>query len=71
MSCLPCIIIGNAACAASTIHSGDDIKTGRENLGHHTAAILFDRFGHGSDPMRLDRADRMQAFIQAIPLPEG
>ena len=49
------------------LHSGDDIKTVQENLGHHTAAFTLDQYGHVTETMRRDSADRMQAFIKAIP----
>ena len=53
--------------AVTSIHSGDDIKTVQENLGHHTAAFTLDQYGHVTETMRRDSADRMQAFIKAIP----
>lgn len=53
--------------AVTSIHSGDDIKTVQENLGHHTAAFTLDQYGHVTETMQRDSADRMQAFIKAIP----
>lgn len=53
--------------AVTSIHSSDDIKTVQENLGHHTAAFTLDQYGHVTETMRRDSADRMQAFIKAIP----
>ena len=53
--------------AVTSIHSGDDIKTVQENLGHHTAAFTLDQYGHVTETMRRDSADRMQAFIKALP----
>lgn len=53
--------------AVNSLRSGDDVKTVQENLGHHTAAFTLDQYEHVTDTMRRDSADRMQAFIKAIP----
>ncbi len=52
--------------AVAAIQSGDDIKTVRENLGHHTAAFTLDVYGHISDKMRKDSPDRMERFIKGL-----
>ena len=44
--------------------AGDDIKTLQENMGHYSAAFTLDRYGHVTDTMRRESANRMQAFIR-------
>ena len=46
--------------------SGDDIKTVQENLGHATAAFTLDRYGHVTEQMRKESADRMERFIKGV-----
>ena len=41
-----------------------DIKTLQENMGHYSAAFTLDRYGHVTDTMRRESANRMQAFIE-------
>lgn len=52
--------------AVVSIESGDDIKTVQSNLGHATAAFTLDVYGHVSQKMRQQSADRMERFIQAL-----
>ena len=52
--------------AVAAIKSGDDIKTVQSNLGHATAAFTLDVYGHVSQKMRQQSADRMERFIQAL-----
>ena len=52
--------------AVISLQSGDDIKTVQENMGHHTAAFTLDVYGHVSEKMKQDSADRMERFIQGI-----
>ena len=52
--------------AVASIKSGDDIKTVQENLGHATAAFTLDVYGHVTEKMKYDSADRMEQFIKAI-----
>ncbi|MCL2194928.1 MAG: site-specific integrase [Oscillospiraceae bacterium] len=52
--------------AVNALRSGDDIKTVQGNLGHHTAAFTLDTYGHVTDEMRQDSADRMQQFIDSL-----
>ena len=53
--------------AVNSLKSGDDIKTVQENLGHHTAAFTLDVYGHVTEQMRRNSADRMQRFIESLP----
>ena len=52
--------------AVASIRAGDDIKTVQENLGHATAAFTLDVYGHVTEKMKKDSADRMQMFIQSV-----
>ncbi len=52
--------------AVAAIESGIDMKTVQENLGHHAASFTMDVYGHVSDRMRLEGANRMEQFIQNI-----
>ncbi len=52
--------------AVASLQSGDDIKTVQENLGHHTAAFTLDVYGHVTEQMRRNSADRMQRFIESL-----
>ena len=52
--------------ATLSIQNGDDIKTVSESLGHATVAFTLDVYGHVTDQMRRDSADRMQALIDSL-----
>ena len=52
--------------AVAAIRSGDDIKTVQGNLGHATAAFTLDTYGHVTNQMKQDSADRMEAFIRSV-----
>ena len=52
--------------AVAAIKSGDDIKTVQSNLGHATAAFTLDVYGHVTDQMKRDSAERMQKFIKSV-----
>lgn len=52
--------------AVAALKSGDDIKTVQENLGHHTAAFTLDVYGHVTEQMRTDSAQRMERFIKGV-----
>ena len=43
---------------------GDDVKTVQENLGHATAAFTLDVYGHVSEKMKQDSANRMEAYMR-------
>ena len=53
--------------ATLALQNGDDIKTVQENLGHHAASFTLDTYGHVSDHMRQQSAERMENFIRQIP----
>lgn len=52
--------------ATISLQNGDDIKTVSESLGHATVAFTLDIYGHVTDKMKRDSADRMQRFIDSI-----
>lgn len=52
--------------AVAAIRSGDDIKTVQENLGHATAAFTLDIYGHVTEQMKQESANRMDQFIKAV-----
>ena len=52
--------------ATLSLQTGANIKTVSSMLGHATTAFTLDRYGHTTDPMRQDAADRMSAYIQSI-----
>ena len=54
------------SCAVAAISSGDDIKTVQGNLGHATAAFTLDVYGHVSERMKEDSANRMQQYIENL-----
>lgn len=57
--------------AVAALRSGDDVKTVQETLGHYTAAFTLDVYGHVSEQMRWESAQRMESFIQNVrELPE-
>lgn len=52
--------------ATLAIQNGDDIKTVSENLGHATVAFTLDVYGHVTDRMKRESADRMQAYFDSL-----
>lgn len=52
--------------AVNSLQEGDDVKTVQKNLGHATAAFTLDVYGHFSEKMREDSANRMQGLIDRM-----
>lgn len=52
--------------AVASLKCGDDVKTVQENLGHATAAFTLDVYGHVTDQMKQESANRMERFIQSV-----
>ena len=52
--------------AVVAIESGDDIKTVQSNPGHATASFTLDVYGHVSQNMRRQSAERMDKFIRKV-----
>lgn len=51
--------------ATLALQNGDDMKTVSASLGHATVAFTLDVYGHVTEKMQRDSADRMQALIDA------
>lgn len=49
-----------------SIQAGDDIKTVQENLGHYSAAFTLDVYGHVTNQMKRDSAERMERHIKKV-----
>ena len=45
---------------------GASVKAISTMLGHATIAFTLDRYGHTTDPMRKDAADRMSDYIRGV-----
>jgi len=52
--------------AVAAIESGDDIKPVQTNLGHAAASFTLDVYGHASQRMRQQSADRTERYIQDV-----
>lgn len=52
--------------ATLAIQQKIDIKTVSANLGHATVSFTLDVYGHVSEQMQKDSADRMQAYLDAL-----
>ena len=52
--------------AVISLQNGDDIKTVQQNVGHSTAAFTLDVYGHVSQKMQQDSADRMQGYFEGL-----
>lgn len=52
--------------AVTSLYAGDDIKTVQANLGHATAQFTLDVYGHVTQKMRQDSANRMQQFYDQL-----
>lgn len=52
--------------AVASLENGDDIKTVQQNLGHASAGFTLDVYGHVSEKMRTQSAQRMEHFIESV-----
>ena len=52
--------------AVLSLQNGDDIKTVQENLVHASAAFTLDVYGHVSDRMKKESANRMEEYIRNL-----
>ena len=57
--------------AVSSLYAGDDIKTVQANLGHATAQFTLDVYGHVTQKMRQESANRMQKFYEQLSAENG
>lgn len=52
--------------AVISLENGDDVKTVQKNLGHASAAFTLDTYGHVSERMRKESAERMDSYISDV-----
>lgn len=52
--------------AVVSLKTGDDVKTVQENLGHATSSFTLDTYGHVTEQMKKDSANRMENFIKSV-----
>ena len=52
--------------AVLSLLTGANLKTLSSQLGHATVAFTLDVYGHTTDSMRKDAADRMCTYIQSV-----
>ena len=52
--------------AVTALQEGDDVKTVQQNLGHATAAFTLDIYGHVSEKMKQESANRMQRYYNKV-----
>ena len=57
--------------AVSSLYAGDEIKTVQANLGHATAQFTLDVYGHVTQKMRQESANRMQKFYEQLNAENG
>ena len=60
------IIPSGHSYATLALQNGVDVKTVSSNLGHATTAFTMDRYGHVTETMMKDSADKMQKFIESL-----
>lgn len=54
--------------ATISLQNGADIKTISQSLGHSTVAFTMDTYGHVTTEMMEQAADKMQSFINSLPV---
>jgi len=54
--------------ALLSLQNGDSVKTVQQALGHATAAFTMDVYGHVSEQMQRESAEKMDAFIASLDL---
>lgn len=52
--------------AVTALQEGDDVKTVQQNLGHATASFTLDVYGHVSEKMKQESANRMQRYFESL-----
>ena len=57
-------MVADRGYAVLCLQNGDDMKTVQSNLGHATAAFTLDVYGHVSEKMKQDSANRMEAYMR-------
>lgn len=57
--------------AMLSLQNGDDVKTVQHNVGHASASFTLDVYGHVSQRMQQESADRMQRFFETLAIPSA
>jgi integrase len=52
--------------ATLMLQNGDDIKSVQDALGHASAGFTLDQYGHVTDKMKRDSANRMEEYINGV-----
>lgn len=52
--------------AVAALRAGNDVKSVQESLGHFSAAFTLDVYGHVTEQMRRESADRMEDYIKDV-----
>jgi integrase len=52
--------------AVLSLTNGDDVKTLQSNLGHHSAGFTLDQYGHVTERMQEESAQRMDNYINSL-----
>lgn len=52
--------------AVAALRAGNDVKSVQESLGHFSAAFTLDVYGHVTEQMRRESADRMEGYIKDV-----
>jgi len=60
----PCFQDGISSYAVAAIENGDGIKTVQSDPGHATAGFTLNVYGHASQRMKRQSADRLELYIQ-------
>jgi integrase len=50
----------------AALQTGVNVKKVQEDLGHHSAAFTLDVYGHVSETMRKESAERMEEYYKNI-----
>ena len=52
--------------AVLSLETGADMKTVSSTMGHATVAFTMDKYGHVSNKMRRENAEKMQRYIEGL-----
>lgn len=52
--------------AVAALRAGDDPKTVQANLGHATVGFMLDVYGHVTEQMKQESANRMEGYIKRV-----
>ncbi len=60
------IVLSSAFEKKAFIPGTDEYDALQSNLGHATAAFTLDVYGHVTDEMKRDSADRMESYMKTL-----